>query len=866
MLILAAAFIGTAGVRPEAAGYTACAATVKYAGTLRELEQALTSSGDVVVYLRSDITVNQCLRVRGSKVIDGGRRYRIRRKSAQGRTYKGTLLYMQGKTLTLRDVALNGSGRSPSVSGDVNGKLIEVEKGTVVLQSGAKLSANYNVSSFTDGGGGITVHAGGTVVMKAGSSIQDNLTITGGSGIRVEAGGMFVMEGGTIADNAVLGQREDTGFDGRGGAIHNRGVVLIRGGLIRGNIAAGYEHGGMRYGGYGGAIYNQNIVTISGGTIENNKGAFAGGAVYTNESSVLTVEDGQICGNTSPGQRGGGIYVSAAADVFMKGGRIADNTARDGTQIFIAANSTGKVHIQQGEIRGEGDAVYNNGGQLSVLDGSIRGGECALKTKGNSRIRGGIFQGGQYGVKYAGGELTVSGCPAIESVYVKKDQVIYVDQGIRLDRPCELCPEQYNEGDKLVHICSGETPAEVRRFFTLRKKKRFTLETGADGLYVGREKYRIVYEANGGQGSMKEQWIYMDEKAALAACSFQRGEYGFVGWSKEPCTIRSPADIPYRDGATVRNIGVHGETVHLYALWVKKPILTSDYKGVTFYEGEYVNGSVLLHGMRAADECDGDLTAKIKVARIRRPDGTALPSPELLPTQDVGDGEGEILYEVFNSFGIRGEYCQKYRLVANEAPHMTVRDRYYFVGEYPQALCEQSKQDIFAHIGMKDDVEDVRRLAQNRTVLWGSLDFQTEGEYEVTVRIKDQYGHRFYMDDGEERQYGTGKTCEETFTVFVVKRVNDHIGSRAHGFVRFISEERRETLGMDSVWRTEPYAAELDRTFQNDGGSCGEVWVISAEGRRKIKNFARKRENPFSGETNDLFFQTFSYMKIERDG
>lgn len=852
--------MGAAGVKQGKAGHTVYAAAVRHADTLRELEQALISAGDAVVDLRSDITVNKCLKVRGSKVIDGGGKYRIRRKSAQGNTYKGTLLCMQGRKLILRDVALSGSGRSPSVSGDVNGKLIEVEAGTVVLESGARLVANYNISSFTDGGGGITVHDGGTVVMKAGSSIRDNLTITGGSGIRVEAGGMFVMEGGTIAGNAVLGQREDTGFDGRGGAIHNRGVVLIRDGVIQGNMAAGYERDGMCYGGYGGAIYNQNIVTIAGGTIEDNKGTFAGGAVYTNESGILTVEGGQICGNTSPGQRGGGIYVSAAARVFIKGGRITHNTARDGTQIFVAANSTGRIHIQQGNIEGAGDAVYNNGGQLSVQGGSIRGEECALKTKGNSRIGGGIFEGGQYSVKFEDGSLAVSGDPAVESVYIRRERIIDVDEPVRLDKPCELCPEQYNEGDKLVRVCSHEKPDEVRSSFSLRKKKRFILETGIDGLYVGREKYRIVYEANGGQGSMKEQWIYMDEKALLAACTFQREEYGFAGWSKEPCTVRSPADIPYRDGAAVKNIGVHGATVHLYALWVKRPVVTSAYKEVTFYEGEYADSSVLLHGMRAVDECDGDLTAKIKVARVRLPDGTEFPFPEQLPTQDARVGEGEILYEVSNSFGIRGEYRQKYRLSANEAPHITAGDRYYFAGEYPEVLSEQAKQDIFAHIRMEDDVEDVRRLAQNRIVLWGGLDFQTEGEYEVTIRIKDQYGHRFYMGDGEERQYGTGKTCEETITVFVVKRVNDSAGRFAHGFVRFISEEYRDTLGMDSIWRTEPYAAELDRTWKKRRSS-GEVWVISADGRRKIKNFVRERENPFSKETNDLFFQMFSYMR-----
>lgn len=863
-VLVTALLMAAVWFEPGSAGRTV-QAVVKSVSTLRELEQALAASGDFTIYLNSDITVNKCLRVKGRKLLDGHQRYCIRRKSASGGTYKGTLLCMQGKQLRLRGITLSGSGKSPTVSGDINGKLIEVDDGTVVLESGARLSANYNISSFTDGGGGITVHNGGTVVMKEGSSIQDNLTITGGSGVRVEAGGMFVMEGGTIADNAVLGQRKDTGFDGRGGAIHNRGIVLIKGGTIMGNAAAGYEQGGVCYGGYGGAIYNQNIVTISGGMIRNNTGAFAGGAIYTNEASILTIEGGEIRDNLSPGQRGGGIYVSAAASVRISGGSIHGNSAKDGTQVFVASNSTGKVDIQGGMIRGEGDAVYNNGGQVLIQGGTIQGGDCALKTKGNSCIRGGTLRGELYSVKYADGRLAMSGCPAVGSVYLKESRIIYVDQGIQLEQPCELCPEQYKEGALLVSVCSGETPAVVRQSFSLRKRKRFTLETGSDGLYIGREKYRIVYEANGGQGSMKEQWVYIDETAALASCHFQKEGYGFVGWAGQPCVVRSPKDIPYRQGAAVKNLGVHGATVRLYALWVKKPTLVSTYQRPVFYEGEYVDRHILLQGMHASDECDGDVSDKIKVVRVRLPDGTTVSFPDSLPTDEIRIGEGEIVYTVKNSFGIEAEYHQAYEVVRNNAPQITAQNRYFFVGEYPPKEVDQGKQDIFSHMRITDDVEEIHQLTGNRTVLWGGLDFQTAGEYEVTVRVKDQYGHRFYMPDGEERQYGTGKTCEKKITVYVVKRENDSVLAGAGGFVRFISEEYRETLGIDSVWRTEPYADELTRTFRKNGSSCDEVWVISADGRKKMKEFAGRRKNPFSRETNDLFFQTFSYMKTERD-
>ena len=130
---------------------TCDAASVSYVKTLGELEQALRAGGERTIYLKADITVSRCLRVKGSKLLYGGGTYRIRRKTAAGSVYKGTLLQMQGKRLTLRDITINGGK-----SGDVNGKLIEIDTGTVCLESGAKLTANYNVRSFTDGGGGMT--------------------------------------------------------------------------------------------------------------------------------------------------------------------------------------------------------------------------------------------------------------------------------------------------------------------------------------------------------------------------------------------------------------------------------------------------------------------------------------------------------------------------------------------------------------------------------------------------------------------------------------------------------------------------------------------------------------------------------------
>lgn len=505
---------------------------------------------------------------------------------------------------------------------------------------------------------------------------------------------------------------------------------------------------------------------------------------------------------------------------------------------------------------------------MYVSGGKIESRNCAVKTKGECEVRGGIVLGGTYGIRYADGWLGLSGKAVVNCVYLAKNRVIEAVEKISLASPCELCPETYREGQKLVHISSGETPSSVLSSFALRRKKRFLLETGNDGLYIGREKYTIIFQANGGQGHMEEQQVYVGGKAALRACKFQREGYGFVGWGLAPGTVQSPKEITYKEKEEVRDLGQNGESVDLYALWVKKPVLTDQYGDLELYEGEYADRQVLLAGIGASDEHDGDLTEKIEIVAVCLPDQSMVHSVDVLPTEGshagkVFIGKGEIVYRVVNSFGIQSEYHRRYEVVPNGRPEINMRDRYFFAGEYAPDRMEQAKQDVLSHMRLRDDVETESQLERNQTVLWGGLDMQSEGKYPITIRVKDQYGHRFYMPEGVERQYGTGKVYEQTIIVHVVRRENNSEKTGRIGFVRFISPEYRETLEEDSIWRTGSYAVELARTFQMDGRQCDEVWTVSGEDKKKIRTFIRERDDPFSAETNDLFRKRFSYMKTK---
>ncbi len=798
------------------------------------------------------------LRVKGKKTIDGNSRYQIRRKTKP--VYKGTLLWMQGERLRLEGVTLNGSGRSSSVSGDINGRLLETVSGMVLLEKGARLCANYNLTSFTDGGGGITIHSGGKVVMREGSVIYDNLSITGGSGVRVEKGGSFVMEGGTIRDNVVTGQKTGSDFDGRGGGIHNRGEVWIQGGAITGNIARGYRSG-ENAGGFGGAVYNQNRLRITGGIIRNNQASFAGGAVYTNEESQVSLEGGEIYENRAEDQRGGGIYISASSEVRVSGGKIWNNTARHGTQIFLSSTSSGILTVSGGKISGAGTAVWNNGASIKVTGGEIRGSECGLRNLGVSQIRGGNISGGEKGIFHDEGKLFLSGNIQVNRIQITEEQHVTVDLKLWIRGGCELVPERYQEGKLLVRITSGEQEREVQKNFSLKKRKRFILEARSGGLYIGREKYVIKFDANGGVGEMREQKVYVDETVPLDPCTYKRSGYGFVGWSAQLIPkVTEPGMIKWKDKGSVKNLAEDGESILLYALWVKAPMFSRGEAELVFYEEEQVDQEIMHYGIRAEDELEGDLTGKIRVEKIILPDFRELKGADRLPTDSDHLGKGSIVLSTANSFGVSSQWIQRYEVISNAAPELEVSDRYYFVSEIQNSQKEEILQDFRRSIRFLDDIETQEQLEHGLEISWEKPDFDRAGSYRVHVRIRDQFGHRFYMKPGEQRRYGRGKLSAKEFAVHVVDREND-ITIEEEGYVRFISREYLDTLSPDSVWKTEKLRRLLEDSLNKGQEQYEEVWVITGEDKKRIKSFIKTQENPFSRESNKNFIEMFSRLR-----
>ncbi len=81
--------------------------------------------------------------------------------------------------------------------------------------------------------------------------------------------------------------------------------------------------------------------------------------------------------------------------------------------------------------------------------------------------------------------------------------------------------------------------------------------------------YTIVYNSNGGSGTMSNTETAYDEWVSVPMAAFVRGEDAFLGWATTP-----EGEVVYRAGESIRNLtGSQNGVVTLYAVW-EAPAIT----------------------------------------------------------------------------------------------------------------------------------------------------------------------------------------------------------------------------------------------------------------------------------------------------
>ena len=117
-----------------------------------------------------------------------------------------------------------------------------------------------------------------------------------------------------------------------------------------------------------------------------------------------------------------------------------------------------------------------------------------------------------------------------------------------------------------------------------------TVQAGDRGIYASwnANTYKVVFNANGGEGEMADQTFTYDVAAPLAASTFHMDDCRFFGWSAEP-----DGEVVYADGAVVSNLTAVGDaTVMLYAQWTPWTVTFADVD-ITVAEGSNATVCVL---------------------------------------------------------------------------------------------------------------------------------------------------------------------------------------------------------------------------------------------------------------------------------
>ena len=541
------------------------------------------------------ITGNTATNGGGVFVDGGGGTFNLSNSSITGNSAtngSGGGVYVNGGSFTMNDDTNSITNNTAAGNG-----------GGVYVGSGSFNMNNSNIitnNTATGHGGGVYVNSG-TFTIGTFSSIANNNATGNGGGVYMNGSGPFTIESGSSIEYNTAG--------GNGGGVYMNGSAfeIGAGSSISNNTAT--NGGGVFVN--GGSTFTMEDGDITGNKIASNDDSIEtyGGGVYVNGGSTFTMEDGDISLNSAT--NGGGVFVYGGSAFTMRGGGIKNNTAdiSGGGLWVLNSNFT----LSGGDITNNNADKYNGGGAFviggtfTMSGGSITGnnagnlgGGVAINssftmsggtiTGNNAGNRGGGVYASVYSYNLSGDQTTVSngmefklsGNPTIKDNTVNKGEPNETTSNVDLN-------QYYNNQESatvftIVGLLSGNSPIGV----TMDNPGVFTsgwssYMQGKDptsyffsditGYHVGLDDsevalvantYTVVFDANGGTGTMPPQTFTYNTAQNLTANTFTRTGYTVIGWN----TAADGTGTPYKEGEQVINLTTEPNgTVTLYAQW-----------------------------------------------------------------------------------------------------------------------------------------------------------------------------------------------------------------------------------------------------------------------------------------------------------
>jgi fibronectin type 3 domain-containing protein len=270
-------------------------------------------------------------------------------------------------------ITLSGSGTMRTVNLSALGRLFTIGSSVTLI-----LDNNITLKGRSDNNAPLVYINGGTLVMNTGAKITGNTNSSSSSSSLSNVGGVYINGYSTFTMNAgeISG---NTGYDS--GGVLSDGIFTMNGGKISGNTDGG--------------VGNFGTFTMNAGEISGNNATYGGG-VYV-DFGTFTMNGGKITGNTATDD-GGGVYVSDGTFI-MKDGEISGNTA---------ANNGGGVSIYDsssyyGTFRISGGVIYGNNAAAGLKNTAKNG--AALYKYSYATAQYGTFSGDTF---YKSGDLTTT--------------------------------------------------------------------------------------------------------------------------------------------------------------------------------------------------------------------------------------------------------------------------------------------------------------------------------------------------------------------------------------------------------------------------------------------------------------------------
>ncbi len=496
---------------------------------------------------------------------------------------------------------------------------------------------------------------------------------------------------------------------------------------------------------------------------------------------------------------GGALRIGAKGSCTMRAGEIRNNqTVSRGAGILVDRGATltilgglleaNKV-VGVGAVYGfdgRGGAIYSEG-RVTIQGGNIR------KNRAEAYQEAGIHYGGIGAAIYAetGSFLSICGgrlnhnrstrnCPIWIQGEVSLDgrpdlECIYVAKNVIIDIRADF------EAQNTIWVCPSVYKSGV--CIAKGKKVPFALTEGDNYKLVRRKGAYYIEVKKKKQVKKKEPEKETQKREASIQTSFPENEKG---------------------------------TPSIYCKKTK----------LLFYVGEQVDRQILCYGVHAMDSVEGDLTGEIKVLK---------PKQGRLPTDR--EGKGEIIFSVQNRKGVQ---CRKkiyYQVKKNKPPKVQTAPRYLFAWEVKGFTIQQWKELLWQGCVLTDDCESANDLKYSTTVDLQNDENIKAGKWSIRLRVRDQFGHRYYMKKGERRRYGEGNVVSFSIPVTLVGQAKQE--GLNTGYLRYTQSDR--------------------------GKKAIETWTFTSEDIGQIQRFLDQRQDPFAQETNQKFLQKYAFCKRDEE-